>query len=36
LTDMQQPSCFVHFDKNLCRGHAACIRACPTKAIRMV
>jgi len=33
---MQQPSCFVHFDKNLCRGHAACIRACPTKAIRRV
>jgi len=36
LTDMQQASCFVHFDKNLCRGHATCIRSCPTKAIRMV
>ncbi len=36
MTHMQQPSCFVHFDKNLCRGHAACIRACPTKAIRLV
>jgi len=33
---MQQPSCFVHFDKSLCRGHVACIRACPTKAIRLV
>jgi len=33
---MQQPSCFVHFDRNLCRGHASCIRACPTKAIRIV
>jgi Na+-translocating ferredoxin:NAD+ oxidoreductase RNF subunit RnfB len=33
---MQQASCFVHFDKNLCRGHATCIRSCPTKAIRMV
>ena len=33
---MQQRSCFVHFDKNLCHGHATCIRACPTKAIRMV
>ena len=36
MTDMQQASCFVHFDKNLCRGHATCIRACPTKALRMV
>jgi len=36
LTDKQQTSCFVHFDRNLCRGHAACIRACPTKAIRKV
>ena len=33
---MRQPTCFVHFDKTLCRGHAACIRACPTKAIRIV
>ena len=36
MTAMQQPACFVHFDKNLCRGHASCIRVCPTKAIRMV
>jgi ferredoxin len=36
LTDNQQPSCFVHFDKNLCQGHAACVRVCPTKAIRLV
>jgi len=35
LTDLQQPSCFVNFDKTLCQGHASCIRACPTKAIRM-
>jgi len=35
LTDLQQPSCFVKFDKTLCQGHALCIRACPTKAIRM-
>ena len=33
--DMRQRSCFVHFDKTNCRGHATCIRACPTKAIRM-
>jgi Na+-translocating ferredoxin:NAD+ oxidoreductase RNF subunit RnfB len=33
---MQQRSCFVNFDKNLCHGHATCIRVCPTKAIRMV
>jgi iron only hydrogenase large subunit-like protein len=36
LTDDQQPACFVHFDKELCRGHATCVRVCPTKAIRMV
>jgi iron only hydrogenase large subunit-like protein len=35
LTDIPQPSCFVKFDKTLCQGHAACIRACPTKAIRL-
>ena len=36
MTHKQQPSGFVHFDKRLCRGHATCIRVCPTKAIRMV
>ena len=36
MTEIQQPSCFVHFDKNLCQGHAACVRVCPTKAIRIV
>jgi iron only hydrogenase large subunit-like protein len=36
LTDIQQIACFVHFDKSLCNGHATCIRACPTKAIRMI
>jgi len=35
LTGNQQNSCFVHFDKNLCQGHAACVRVCPTKAIRL-
>ena len=35
MTAVQQPSCFVNFNKNLCQGHASCIRACPTKAIRM-
>jgi len=33
---MQLPSCFVHFDKRQCHGHSSCIRACPTKAIRVV
>lgn len=36
MTDNFQPSFFVHFDKNLCQGHAACVRVCPTKAIRLV
>jgi len=35
LTDISQPPRFVNFDKTLCHGHAACIRACPTKAIRL-
>ncbi|MCP4627683.1 MAG: 4Fe-4S dicluster domain-containing protein [bacterium] len=35
MTAIQQPACFVKFDKALCQGHATCIRACPTKAIRM-
>ena len=36
MIGMQQPSCFVRFDNKLCQGHAACMRACPTRAIRMV
>ncbi|MBT8370427.1 MAG: 4Fe-4S dicluster domain-containing protein, partial [Deltaproteobacteria bacterium] len=36
MKNRQQPSCFVRFDKNLCHGHASCVRACPTKAIRMI
>ena len=31
---MPPPSSYVTFDKNLCVGCAACIKACPTKAIR--
>ncbi len=26
---------FVHFNPDLCQGHAVCVRVCPTKAIRM-
>ncbi len=36
MTKRQQSECFVHFDKSLCHGHATCVRACPTKALRMV
>jgi len=36
LKDNRKPSCFVHFDQKLCRGHTACVRVCPTKAIRRV
>ena len=36
MTERQQSACFVHFDKSLCQGHASCVRACPTKAIRMI
>jgi Na+-translocating ferredoxin:NAD+ oxidoreductase RNF subunit RnfB len=35
LTHTQPPACFVHFDNKLCRGDSNCVRACPTKAIRM-
>ncbi|MEJ2165128.1 MAG: [Fe-Fe] hydrogenase large subunit C-terminal domain-containing protein, partial [Desulfobacterales bacterium] len=35
LTNTQPPACFVHFDNKLCRGDFNCVRACPTKAIRM-
>ena len=36
MKNSQQPTCFVNFNKNLCQGHASCVRSCPTKAIRMV
>jgi Na+-translocating ferredoxin:NAD+ oxidoreductase RNF subunit RnfB len=36
LKNNQLSSCFVQFDKEFCRGHSSCVRACPTKAIRMV
>ena len=29
------PTCFIHFDKNLCNSCIDCVRACPTKAIRI-
>jgi len=35
LADIRQTAGFVLFDENLCRGHSTCVRACPTKAIRM-
>jgi ferredoxin len=35
LTNVQESACFVHFNKELCRGDSNCVRACPTKAIRM-
>jgi Na+-translocating ferredoxin:NAD+ oxidoreductase RNF subunit RnfB len=35
LNDKQSSTCFVRFDQDLCTGHAACLRVCPTKAIRI-
>jgi len=36
LTENRQAFRFVHFDPEVCRGHTACVRACPTKAIRRI
>ncbi|UCF91208.1 MAG: 4Fe-4S binding protein [Desulfobacterales bacterium] len=29
------PGCYVHFDRDLCTGCTDCVRACPTRAIRV-
>jgi Na+-translocating ferredoxin:NAD+ oxidoreductase RNF subunit RnfB len=36
LSDQKQPRCFVRFDEDLCTDCGACLRACPTRAIRII
>jgi iron only hydrogenase large subunit-like protein len=35
MTKKLASTCFVRFDKDRCVGHGTCMRACPTKAIRL-
>lgn len=35
MSKKQTSTCFVRFNKDLCTGSGACLRVCPTKAIRI-
>jgi len=35
LSRKKTSTCFVRFDQGLCTGYGACLRVCPTKAIRV-
>lgn len=35
MSEKTQPSCYIYFDQNLCTACTHCVRACPTRAIRI-